>query len=315
MLFWFVARSFIMAFFLAIDGGGTKTRCRVADESSVLAESAGETVKIMSVGETLATERLQELVLKAAQESGINPGQVERTCIGLAGSSSEQVRTWAHSTLRGLVSGEILLFGDEEIALDAAFHGAPGILIVAGTGSNVIGRCSNGTSMTVGGWGPLLGDEGSGYWIGLEALRAGLRAHDPRVDSCLLVEIMAFWKLRDLGELVAMGNQHPRPNFAELTKVVTNCASRGDALAMSVLERAGEELATQIRLIISKMQDAGCEPGDLTHVAFTGSVLAEIAVVRRSMESSLRASLLNLEIAMTPVEPLDGALWHARRGY
>jgi N-acetylglucosamine kinase-like BadF-type ATPase len=303
-----------MAIFLAIDGGGTKTRCRVADETRVLAESVGETVKIMTIGETVATGRLQELVLEAANSAHVQLDAVERTCMGLAGTSSEQARVWAEKTLRSLVSGEILLAGDEEIALDAAFHAGPGILVVAGTGSNVIGRCTNGARVSAGGWGPLLGDEGSGYWIGLEALRAGLRAQDRGIDTCLLREIMAFWNLHDLGELVAKGNQRPRPNFAELTKVVASCAERGDSLAVSMLERAGEELAAQVRLVMSKMSAADCEPTDLVHLAFTGSVLGEIARVRLSMEAYLRVTMPDLEIASNPVEPLDGALWRARRG-
>ena len=81
---------------------------------------------------------------------------------------------------------------------------------------------------------------GSGQWIGLEALRAGLRAQDRRIESCLLREIMAFWEVSSPGELVAKGNQRLRPDFAELTKVVAACAELGDVLAVSVLERAGE---------------------------------------------------------------------------
>jgi N-acetylglucosamine kinase-like BadF-type ATPase len=168
--------------------------------------------------------------------------------------------------------------------------------------------------MTAGGWGPLLGDEGSGYWIGLEALRAGLRAQDRSIETCLLREIVAFWKLRDLAELVAKGNQRPQPNFAELAKVVADCADGGDALAVSVLERAGEELAAQVRLVMSKMKAAECEPRDLEHVAFTGSVLSEIVRVRRSMEAYLSIAMPEVQIAQSPVEPLDGALWRARRG-
>jgi len=303
-----------MAVFVAIDAGGTKTRCRFADETRVLGELAGETVKIMSVGEESATTTLQELVRGTAEVAGVRLDAVERTCLGIAGSVSESVRSWGANTLHALVSGEILLVGDEEIALDAAFHGGPGILVIAGTGSNVIGRCTNGTCVSAGGWGPLLGDEGSGQWIGLEALRAGLRAQDRNIDTCLLREIIAFWNLRDLGELIAKGNQRSRPDFASLTKVVVQCAERGDTLAVSVLERAGEELAAQVRLVMSKMRAAGCDPGDLAHVAFTGSVLGEISLVRRSMEAYLRGAMPDVEIAQRAVEPLDGALWRARRG-
>lgn len=302
-----------MSLYLAIDAGGTKTRCRFADEVRVLGEATGETVKLMSVGEETATARLQELVRAAAESGGVSMGTVERTCIGLAGSSSSAARAWAETTLRALVSGEILLAGDEEIALDAAFRGGPGILVIAGTGSNAIGRCGNGKIVSAGGWGPMLGDEGSGHWIGLEALRAALRAQDRSIDTCLLREIMAFWKMTDLGDLVAKGNQRARPEFAELTRIVVTCAERSDALAVSVLERAGEELAAQVRLVMSKMRAAGCADADRSRVAFTGSVLGEIGQVRRSMDAHLRVLTPEVEIAETAVEPLEGALWRARK--
>ena len=302
-----------MAVFVAIDAGGTRTRLWVANETRVLGEAAGATVKLMTVWEETATARLQELLREGAASAGVALDSVTQTCIGLAGSSSSAVRAWAEETLGAMVSGEVLVCGDEEIALDAAFHGGPGILVIAGTGSNVIGRCANGTCVTAGGWGPLLGDEGSGQWIGLEALRAGLRAQDRNIDTCLLREIMAFWEVGSLGELVAKGNQRLRPEFAELTRVVAACAERGDVLAVSVLERAGEELAAQVRLVMSKMTAAGCEASDCLQVAFTGSVLGEIARVRRSMEGHLRALTPEIAIAEKAVEPLEGALWRARR--
>jgi glucosamine kinase len=301
-----------MRLFLALDGGGTKTRCWVADETRVLGAAAGATVKLMAVWEETATARLQELLREGAASAGVALDSVTRTCIGLAGSTSPAVRAWAESTLAAMVSGEVLVCGDEEIALDAAFYGGPGILIIAGTGSNVIARCANGASVTAGGWGPVLGDEGSGQWIGLEALRAALRAQDRGIEGCLLREIMAFWEVSSVAELVAKGNQRLRPEFAELTRVVAACADRGDALAVSVLERAGEELAAQVRMVMSKMQAAGCAEADKSRVAFAGSVLGEIARVRRAMEEHLRALSPEVEIAETAVEPLEGALWRAR---
>src|ERR1700753_2406208 len=164
-----------MRYFLALDAGGTKTQCWVADEEQVLGRSVGGTVKLMNVGEETATLRLREIVQKAVQTAGIERDQIARTCMGLAGIASEAVRRWADVTLRGLVSGELIVTGDEAIALDAAFAGGPGVLVIAGTGSNVVGRCGNGTRVTAGGWGPVVGDEGSGTWIGLEGIRTGVR--------------------------------------------------------------------------------------------------------------------------------------------
>lgn len=302
-----------MAIYVAIDAGGTKTQCWVADETQVLGRAAGGTVKLMMVGEELATARLREVILEAAAAAGVDPKSVTRTCMGLAGISSESTRAWAERTLHGIVGGELDLCGDEEIALDAAFRGGPGLLVVAGTGSNVVGRCSNGKTVSAGGWGPVIGDEGSGTWIGLEAIRAGLRAHDRGVGTCLLREIEVHWELDDLGELIAKANERSRPDFAELAMVVARCAEDGDALAASVLERAGAELAEQVSLAASKMRAAECSPKDANHVAFTGSVLEKIPRVRRSMEEHMHVALPETQVAQQAVDSMEGALWRARK--
>lgn len=157
----------------------------------------------------------------------------------------------------------------------------------------------------------MLGDEGSGHWIGLEAIRAALRAQDRGVATCLLKEIESFWSLANQGELVAYANQRERVVFSELALVVARCAADGDALAVSVLERAGQELAEQVRLVASKMHQAGCTAGDALQVAFTGSVIEKIARVRKSMEEALVAAFPGISVAQAAVLPLEGALWRA----
>lgn len=302
-----------MRYFVALDGGGTKTECWVADESRVLGQSSGPTVKIMNVGKDAATAGLRTIVREALGGAGITGDSIVCTCFGLAGSSSAEVRGWAEATLRELVSGEIVVRGDEQIALDAAFRGGPGVLVIAGTGSHVTGRCADGTTVGAGGWGPVLGDEGSGNWIGLEAIRACLRARDRGVETCLLREIQQAWGLEDLGALVARANQRGRPDFGALTTIVADCAESGDALAQGVLAHAGEELAQQVSLVISKMRAAGCAAGDGSRIAFTGSVLGRIPRVLRAMNAHLRAAWPEIETDTSPVQPLEGALWRARQ--
>jgi glucosamine kinase len=302
-----------MAYFLGIDGGGTKTECWLADESKVLGKASTGSVKLMVVDEAVATERLQGLVRAVAADAGVALGDVAGTCIGLAGLSSDVVRAWAEETLRGVVGGRIVLCGDEEIAFDAAFGDGAGVLVIAGTGSNVMGQCSNGTRVSAGGWGPMLGDEGSGHWIGVEAIKTALRAQDRGVETCMLKDIESHWGLRSLGDLVAYANRRTRVEFAELAAVVAACAEKGDGLAIGVLERAGQELAEQVGLAVSKMHQAGCVAGDARLVEFTGSVLEKIPLVRRSMEAALRGSMPDVVVAEAAVEPLVGALRRARR--
>jgi N-acetylglucosamine kinase-like BadF-type ATPase len=309
-----------MSLFLAIDAGGTKTQCLIADGERVLARASTGTVKLMRVSEQEATARLQAMLAEVAVAAGVSLGQVTRTCFGLAGVSGPAVQAWARRTVTAVVAGELILYGDEEIALDAAFAGGPGILVIAGTGSNAIGRSASGEHFGAGGWGPVLGDEGSGYWIGLESIRAALRAQERTgvggVSSCLLREIERHWELNSVAELVATANQRTfsggasPPDFAALAPVVARCAERGDALAAGILERAGEELAELVSVVFHKMHAGPTEIG----VAFTGSVLAQIATVRGAMVARLAVAVPSARVRDAAVDPLDGALWRARHG-
>jgi N-acetylglucosamine kinase-like BadF-type ATPase len=323
-----------MSYFLAIDAGGTKTQCLLADETQVLARASTSTVKLMRVGEAEATTRLQAMLSDLSVAAGVSLAHITRTCFGLAGLRSPAVRAWAERAVAAVVAGELMLCGDEEIALDAAFGAGPGILVVAGTGSNAVGRAITGEIVGAGGWGPVLGDEGSGTWIGLEAIHAALAERD-REPSCslgcessseqnqnrgdfsgnsssLLGEIARHWKLDSLGELVAFANHRgdahqAAPDFASLAPVVARCAEQADAVAADVLRRAGEELAEQVALVAKKMSASKIE------VAFTGSVLAQIAVVRSAMIAQLAILLPAAQIRPSAVDALDGALWRARR--
>lgn len=303
-----------MSVYLAVDAGGTKTECVIANEERILSRVKGETVKIMAVGVPEATARLRHLLEEASAQAKVPLYLVTRACMGLAGISSEGVRAWAEATLEELLTGELVLTGDEEIALEAAFGSAgAGVLVIAGTGSHVVGRCANGSRVTAGGWGPMLGDEGSGHWIGVEGIRSGLRAIDRGVPGCLLREVNALWGLGSTGALVAKANSNPRPDFAALAGGVARCAASGDALAKSVLTRAGQELAAQVSIVLSRMLAAGCDSDDVQRIAFTGSVLTHIEPVRTAMKSALQLSHPRSVLDEQPTSPIDGALARARR--
>src|SRR5579875_745836 len=129
-----------MSVYLAVDAGGTKTECVIADDDQVLARVTGETAKIMSVGAAEATARLRHLLDEVSAQAKVPLYLVTRACMGLAGISSEGVRAWAEATLGQVLTGELVLTGDEEIALEAAFGAdESGILVISGTGSHVVG--------------------------------------------------------------------------------------------------------------------------------------------------------------------------------
>lgn len=306
-----------MALFLGIDGGGTKTRCAIADETRVLARAMTGSVKLTRVGEEEATKRLHAMLAEVAASAGVNLRDVTRTCAGLGGFGIDAVREWAERELTKAAGGELILCGDEEIALDGAFPGGTGILVVAGTGTIVMGRVVDAKTgethkFISGGWGHVLADEGSGYWIGLEGLRAGFWAKDRSVPTTLLERIGEFWGGISLGEMVGKANGIPPPDFAALAPVVAKCAVDGDDLALTLLDRGGEELADTASIAAVKMREftGGSEVG----LAYTGSVLEHVAPVRKAMVRTLGRLAPEVRVMDRAADALEGALWRARHG-
>jgi N-acetylglucosamine kinase-like BadF-type ATPase len=264
----------------------------------------------MRVGEAEASSRLQAMLSEISTAAGVSLSDITQTCIGLAGLTIDAVREWIGRELAKSLGGDLLLAGDDEIALDAAFRGGPGILIIAGTGSNVLGRAADGAMYHAGGWGPALGDEGSGFWIGQEALRAGFWAKDRDVPTALLTEIGDLWGTKSLGEIVEMANARPGPDLPALAPLVARCADAGDELAAAVLQRAGIELAEQVALVALKMKESGSKRK--IEATYTGSVLERISLVRSSLVAALKKSSPTVRLREGATDPLEGALWRAR---
>ena len=178
-----------MSVYLALDVGGTKTDYVLVDETRELARVRTGTIKRMRTDDVTATRHLEEALARLTSLSGVPMGAVQCTCVGTAGESVPLVADWLRTAFAARVSGKLLLLGDVEIALDAAFPGKPGIVVIAGTGSNVAGRSHGGDFFNAGGWGPSLADQGSGHRIGLQALRATFLGLDEGEPGMLLPEI------------------------------------------------------------------------------------------------------------------------------
>lgn len=303
-----------MHLFLAIDAGGTKTECVLADESRELARVRTSSIKRMRVEADVARASLESALQQLASNAGVSLHSISATCVGTSGASVPLVAHWIRDTLASLVGGTVILCGDEEIALDAAFRGGRGVLVIAGTGSNVGGRARDGRLTHAGGWGPALADEGSGYWIGHHALRSIFQAINARQPTLLTERILQQWNLANIHQLVAVANATPAPDLPTLTPTVVACAREGDAVALDVLRRAGEGLALLALQVIEHLREMeGAADFQLPHIAFTGSVLHNVAFVRNAMIDALHQAHPSLMIHPEAVDPVEGALWQARR--
>lgn len=298
-----------MAFYLGLDAGGTKTAALLGDESRILARAAGGSIKPLRVSIEQAQENLCALLAEITRLSGIDLHQVTASCVGTAGLRLPQTDGWMRQIISNCAGGSIEVCGDEEIALDAAFPGGAGVLVIAGTGSNILGRTSTGHRLTVGGWGPMLGDQGAGYWIGHQALRAALRAKDFQRHSPILERVVAFWKLNELADVINAA--HSGADFSQLAPIVVQCAEEGDAVALEVLVRGGRLLGEDAAEAFRQVR--ALEPNQpMPGIAFIGGILDKVAFVRDAMTETIRLSAPTVQILPEAVDAVSGALWRAR---
>ena len=213
--------------------------------------------------------------------------------------------------LSGIVGGEIEIVGDMEIAFEAAFGNAPGVIVISGTGSMAYGKNVRGETARAGGWGHAVSDEGSGHWIGVAAIRAAMRARDRGESPGLLKDLMDALGVKPVEELVVVVNEKPELDFAALFPRVLSAADAGDPVAKAVLNRAGSELAELAETVIRRLFTSPKEVCVATH----GGVLASSARVKDSFVEHLRAQWPATSFVSGEIYPVGASLERARRGF
>lgn len=293
-----------MAFYLGIDAGGTKTICAISNGREIVGKGASSTIKIKKVGTGKARTALEETLARAFGAAKVGAEDITASCIGVAGAGLPEVVDWTTANMRELVPGSLKVVGDSDIAHESAFQGGPGVLVIAGTGSIAIGKNGRGVTARAGGWGPMISDEGSGFWIGRRAVTAAMRAYDAGQSTSLITKIMEGWKIATRDAVVSIANSSPPPDFSALVPQVLECADNGDALAEEILSIAGAELAQLAKIVIRKLSLGG----SVLKAAISGGVFKHSTTVRRVFFNALRADLPDIETIPEAVDPIYGAI-------
>jgi glucosamine kinase len=312
-----------VAYYLGIDGGGSKTTCVVGDESSILATVTVGASNITRVGEAGAREVLQQAIREACRAAGTNPQQVLRACIGAAGAGRSEIAATVRKIVREVVSGEIEVVGDMEVALAAAFGAGPGVIVIAGTGSIAFGRDPQGRTARAGGWGFAVSDEGSAHWIGRAAVSAALRAADQAGEeraeddpewpaARLFCELKTAWSVNSLEQLARKANSDG--DFAVLFPAVLAAAEGGDAVARQVNAQAAGELAQLAGIVLRRLfSGQHSSAPSAVPMAMAGGVFRHAAMIRECFYNEVRAASPDVVLNSEVVDPVQGALQMARR--
>jgi N-acetylglucosamine kinase-like BadF-type ATPase len=299
-----------MSVVLGIDGGGTNTRAAIVADGEIVGSGQSGSIKRLRVGAVAAEANLRTVLKEAYAQAGVKG--VDAACCGVASASMPGITEWITAVFNDLGVARSEVVGDHIIALDAAFRGGPGILQIAGTGSNCIGRGPDGSLETAGGWSSRLGDEGSGYWIGVNSIRRALHALDREEPCQVIPKVMEIWGTKDMDEFINLGDGTPPPDFAALAPAIHELADAGEAVAVGILQQAALDLVGFVLLVRSKLRRKHGITGEIP-VAWTGSVIAKMELVRNQFCAGLSAAAPGMPVGNEEVVALKGAIWRAER--
>ncbi len=240
---------------LGIDAGATKTVCLLADEHGrVLAEARGSGANL-AVDEELGVEKVLHAVMEEASRGVQEPPAA--VCLGMAGVDRPEDGRIARTIMRRLgYRSRVLVVNDALLALVAGVGLAPGIVIISGTGAIVYGRNADNLAARAGGWGHLLDDEGSGYWIGVNALKAVMREADGRGPATdLTPRVLAHFGVAAASDLVHVVYYRDlsRQEIAALSGLVQQSRETGDEIACGILEAAASELTRSAASVTARL--------------------------------------------------------------
>jgi N-acetylglucosamine kinase-like BadF-type ATPase len=264
---------------LGVDGGGTKTQAVVADERGrVVGEGLAGASNPLRVGVSQAAAAVREAFHLALMQAHARRTDVAAAEVGLAGVRREDLRERMREELTSLGVGTVEVVTDADIALHGATNGEPGLVIIAGTGSICCGKNARGRHVCAGGWGPVVGDEGSGSWIARRALQAVARATDGRARATSLVEpCLEYFNVaaaEDLSTAIYSPNV-TNEHIAGFAKFVIESAREGDEAAREIIEEAGRELAATACAVTRKLR----MEREAFQVAYVGGVFNADALV------------------------------------
>lgn len=300
-------------YLIGLDGGGTKTSAELCDLScQPFTTAQGGPSNFQVIGVEQAARTILDLVETCCHSVGCSYDRIGCVVSGLtgAGRSVDQERMrdglQREADRRGLSIGHFIVESDARIALEGALGGDSGIIVIAGTGSIVFGKDRKGHVHRAGGWGRLIGDEGSGYAIGRELFRVVAASLDGRVPKSSMLAILKKKAGLSTPESIISALYKEGFDVASVAPLVIESADKGDRYARKILKAASEEIVDVISAVVRKMK----RPSDRTvriPLVFIGSLLSSKNSYSSRVASLLRSSVPSVSIQLPVATPVHGA--------
>jgi glucosamine kinase len=295
-----------------VDGGATKTVAAVLDlETFRVTLGHGGPANVDAVGVDAAANALESAMGEALTAAGVDGDTLGSTVFGVAGTVPHTLE----SRIREAFSLRAPYFVNDVVAAWACGTWLePGVAVISGTGSHVFGVNAAGASWRTGGWGHILGDEGSGYWIGLHGIKAALQYRDGSgPQTSLLDACVRFYSLRAIEEMQNVFYSKPftKGEVAAFTRDIAAEAHAGDEVARSLFERAATDLAAQVRAPV-RWLDLDANGAEFV-IAMIGSVFVRGPLLRDAFEAAVREFAPTASFVLPELAPVGGSLLLAVR--
>ncbi|HEX5475654.1 MAG TPA: BadF/BadG/BcrA/BcrD ATPase family protein [Vicinamibacterales bacterium] len=291
---------------LGLDAGGTKTVCQLADDNGiVLGESRGGGANLQAVGELAVEKVLHDVMEQAIGERRLVPAAI---CLGIAGvDRPEDARVVGGIMKRIGYKARILVVNDALVALEAGAPEQPAVVIIAGTGSIAYGRNATNQAARAGGWGYVLGDEGSGYWIGRAALRAVLRESDRRGPATALTPLLLrhFDVARPQDLIHEVYQETPKPaTIAALAQCVQQAFVDGDGVAIGILRGSADQLEQSGLSVARRLEMVGTA----FPFVLAGGIFRAVPWLHEELARRLPLAAPRSRTRLLEIEPAAGAV-------
>lgn len=289
---------------LGLDGGGTKTLVQAMDTAgNPLFRLKGDALNLNSEGADRVRDTVQGLLEQAFAQAGAD--HLAAVCIGAAGVSNpiaEQVLR--QGVCKAGFEGPVCITGDHIAALTGALGQPKGIILIAGTGSICAGRGEDGREARAGGRGHLIDDEGSGYAMGRDILRAVVRAEDGRGPAtCLTEALYQAWSISSMEEIVSRVYSPlcTKRTIAALACLLPAAAEQRDPAALAIYSHAAEELAQLVAAVAHRLELTNPE------LALAGGVLTKDGFLQSQLSEKLKPLLLGITLTLPRQDAAFGA--------
>ncbi|MDG5853302.1 N-acetylglucosamine kinase [Clostridium beijerinckii] len=290
-----------MKYIIGVDGGGTKTEAVAYDfQGNIIVTSVKGFANLLNNREKALNnivDSIREIIDVLKEDELVD------LYLGIAGSEVGDNAKIIKDTIKNELKTDCVLMNDAEIALKAMLMGNDGILAIAGTGSIAFG-VKNNSSVRCGGWGNLLGDEGSGYKIAIDAIkRMILEEENSLPKSELTTRIMKRLGAKSIGEVVTFVYSSTKDEIASLAEIVSILGEEGNKIAEEILVNEGVDLAKTVINVYRKLKFESCS------IALVGGVIRKAKILRKSFEKYLRENIVIEDIVDDEISPTIGAYY------